>query len=107
MLDDELLRAPAIEAVGRIAGRDALARLIRTSTTPTRPSATHAIHAVVSIEQRATAAGDSLDPDLQEALRREDLVDHLLATLATTSRRTGARRRSPSAGSRSRAPSVR
>ena len=40
-----------------------------------------AIRAVVAIEQRATAAGESLDPEVQAALRREDLVDHLLATL--------------------------
>ena len=81
MLDEELLRAPAIEAIGRIAGRDALARLIPHLHDPDPAVRNAAIHAVVSIEQRATAAGDSLDPDLQEALRREDLVDHLLGTL--------------------------
>ena len=41
-----------------------------------------AIRAVVEIEQRATAAGESLDPEVQAALRREELVDHLLAMLA-------------------------
>jgi HEAT repeat protein len=78
---DELLRAPAIEAVGRVAGREALAPLIPHLHDPDPAVRSAAVHAVVAIEQRATAAGDSLDPDVQEALRRDDLVDHLLATL--------------------------
>ena len=58
-----------------------------------------AIQAVVAIEQRATAAGESLDPEVQAALRREDLVDHLLvALLARTTPRTAARPPSPWAG---------
>ena len=82
LLDDELLRGPVLEALGRLAGREALpAPGAATSTTPTPRCATLAIRAVVAIEQRATAAGESLDPEVQAALRREDLVDHLLATL--------------------------
>ena len=53
----------------------------RTCTTPIPAMRNVAIHAVVAIEQRATAEGESLDPEVQAALRREDLVDHLLAML--------------------------
>ncbi len=81
LLGDELLRAPVIEALGRLAGRQALVHLVPHLYDPDVTLRNVAIHAVVSIEQRATAAGDSLDPAVQAALRRGDLVDHLLTTL--------------------------
>ena len=59
-----------------------------------RPRARNAaIRAVVEIEQRATASGESLDPAVQAALRREELVTHLVAMLAdedARNRRTAA-----------------
>ena len=70
-----------MEALGRLAGRGTLARLVPHLYDPDVTLRNVAIHAVVSIEQRATAAGESLDPAVQAALRREDLVDHLLTTL--------------------------
>jgi hypothetical protein len=85
LLDDELLRGPVLEALGRLAGREALQRVIPYLYDPDPALRTLAVHAVVAIEQRATAGGESLDPEVQAALRREDLVDHLLATPATTS----------------------
>ena len=78
LLGDEMLRAPVMEALGRLAGREALAHLVPHLYDPDVTLRNVAIHAVVSIEQRATAAGESLDPAVQAALRREDLVDHLL-----------------------------
>ena len=93
LLGDELLRAPVMEALGRLAGREALAHLVPHLYDPDVTLRNVAIHAVVSIEQRATAAGESLDPAVQAALRREDLVDHLLTTLREdepTNRRTAA-----------------
>src|SRR4030095_13624383 len=81
LLGDELLRAPVMEALGRLAGREALAHLMPHLYDSDVTLRNVAIHAVVSIEQRATAAGESLDPAVQAALRREDLVDHLLPTL--------------------------
>jgi HEAT repeat protein len=81
LLDDDLLRGPVLEALGHLAGREALPRLIPHLYAPDPAIRNLAIQAVVAIEQRATAGGESLDPGVQEALRREDLVDHLLATL--------------------------
>ena len=48
---------------------------------------------IVTIEQRATSEGESLDPEVQAALRREGLIDHLLEMLADEDqqlKRTGA-----------------
>ena len=81
LLDDELLRGPVMEALGRLAGREALPRLVPHLYDADPTLRNMAIQAVVAIEQRATAGGESLDPEVQAALRREDLVDHLLATL--------------------------
>src|SRR5688500_6188576 len=81
LLDDEMLRAPVTEALGRLAGREALPRLLPQLEDPDVAMRNLTIQAVVAIEQRATAEGESLDPEVQEALRREDLVDHLLAML--------------------------
>jgi HEAT repeat protein len=82
LLADDMLRGPALEALGRLAGREALPHLVPHlfDSDPTLRNA--AIQAVVAVEQRATAAGESLDPEVQQALRRSDLVDHLLLTLA-------------------------
>src|SRR6185436_3501483 len=77
LLDDEMLRAPVIEALGRLAGREALPRLLPHLYDPDPALRNAAIQAVVAIEQRATEAGESLDPGVQAALRRQDLVDHL------------------------------
>lgn len=81
LLPDEMLRAPVIEALGRVAGREALKHLVPHlyDSDPALRNVT--VQAVVAIEQRATAGGESLDPDLQAALRNQDLVDHLLTTL--------------------------
>lgn len=81
LLPDEMLRGPLLEALGRLAGRDALPGLLPYLNDPDPALRNLAIRAVVAIEQRATAAGESLDPDVQAALRREDLVDHLLLGL--------------------------
>ena len=70
-----------------------------TSTTPSRPSRNLAIRAVVAIEQRATAGGESLDPEVQAALRaRGPGGPPARRCWATTTRRTGARPSSPWAG---------
>jgi len=93
LLDDELLRGPAMEALGRLAGREALPRLVPHLYDPDPLLRNMAIQAVVAIEQRATASGESLDPEVQAALRRQGLVDHLLATLGDdepNNRRTAA-----------------
>jgi HEAT repeat protein len=82
LLDDELLRGPVMTALGNLAGREALPQLVPHLYDPDPILRNLAIQAVVSIEQRVTAAGESLDPGVQAALRREDLVDHLLATLS-------------------------
>lgn len=81
LLDDELLRGPALEALGRLGGREALPHVIPCLYLQEPTLRTLAIRAVVAIEQRATADGESLDPEVQAALRQEDLVDHLLQTL--------------------------
>ena len=81
LMDDELLRGPVMEALGRLAGREALPHLVPRLYDADAALRNIAIQAVVAIEQRATAGGDSLDPEVQAALRREDLVDHLIATL--------------------------
>jgi HEAT repeat protein len=81
LIDHELLGGAVIEALGRLAGREALPRLVPFLEEPDPVLRTQAIQAVVAIEQRATAAGESLDPDVQAALRREDLVAHLLGLL--------------------------
>jgi HEAT repeat protein len=93
LLDDDFLRAPALEALGRLAGRDALPRIAPRLLDPDPVLRNAAIRAVVEIEQRATASGESLDPGVQEALRRGDLVAHLIGMLAdedARNRRTGA-----------------
>ncbi|PYQ21933.1 MAG: hypothetical protein DMF81_13890 [Acidobacteria bacterium] len=93
LLGDELLRGPAMEALGRLAGREALPRLVPHLYDPDPLLRNMAIQAVVAIEQRATASGESLDPEVQAALRRQGLVDHLLAALADeepSNRRTAA-----------------
>jgi len=82
LLGDDLLRGPVMEALGRLAGREALPHLVPRLYDSDGALRNIAIQAVVSIEQRATAGGDSLDPEVQAALRREDLVDHLIATLS-------------------------
>ena len=82
LLDDEMLRAPALEALGRLAGREALARIAPHLLDPDPALRNAAIRAVVEIEQRATASGESLDPEVQAALKREDLVAHLIGMLA-------------------------
>jgi HEAT repeat protein len=81
LMSDELMRGPVMEALGRLAGREALPHLVPHLYTADAAVRNMAIQAVVAIEQRATAGGDSLDPEVQAALRREDLVDHLIATL--------------------------
>ncbi len=81
LLGDDLLRGPVMEALGRLAGREALPRLVPHLYDPEPSLRNLAIQAVVAIEQRATEGGESLDPEVQAALRREDLVDHLLAML--------------------------
>src|SRR5262245_40806495 len=81
LLSDEMLRGPVLEALGRVAGREALRHLIPGLYAADPVLRNLAIKAVVSIEQRATAEGESLDPDVQAALRRGDLVEHLLHTL--------------------------
>lgn len=93
LLDDPQLRLPALEALARVAGRDALPRIA-----PLLPDAEPAlrnlaIQAIVAVEQRATAEGESLDPDVQLALSREELLQHLLGMLSDDhpqARRTGA-----------------
>ncbi|HEX9202685.1 MAG TPA: HEAT repeat domain-containing protein, partial [Vicinamibacteria bacterium] len=82
LLGDEFFRGPALEALGRLAGREALPRLIPHLYDPEPALRNAAIRAVVEIEQRATAGGESLDPEVQAALRRQDLVDHLLTSLS-------------------------
>jgi HEAT repeat protein len=81
LLGDELLGGPVIEALGRLAGRDALPYLVPYLHHADPALRNLAIQAVVAIEQRATASGESLDPEVQAALRREDLVAHLLEML--------------------------
>ena len=81
LLDDALLRGAVLDAVGRLAGREALPQLVPHLYDPDPVLRNMAIRAVVAIEERATAAGESLDPEVQAALRREDLVDHLILTL--------------------------
>jgi HEAT repeat protein len=93
LLDDELLRAPALDALGRLAGRDALARIAPHLLDPDPALRNAAIRAVVEIEQRATASGESLDPELQKTLKREELVSHLIGMLGdedAVNRRTAA-----------------
>ncbi len=93
LLDDEFFRAPALEALGRVAGREALPRIAAHLLDPDPTLRNAAIRAVVEIEQRATASGESLDPEVQAALRREELVAHLIDMLAdeeTRNRRTAA-----------------
>jgi HEAT repeat protein len=77
LLDDELLCAPALDALGRLAGRDALPHIAPHLLDPDPALRNAAVRAVVEIEQRATASGESLDPEVQKALKHEDLVAHL------------------------------
>ena len=93
LLDDELLRGPALDALGRLAGREALPRIARHLLDPDPALRNAAIRAVVEIEQRATASGESLDPEVQATLRHEELVTHLIGMLAdedARNRRTAA-----------------
>ncbi len=82
LLDDDLLRGPALDALARLAGRDALPRIVRHLLDPDPGLRNSAIRAVVEIEQRATASGESLDPAVQATLKREELVTHLVSMLA-------------------------
>jgi HEAT repeat protein len=82
LLDDDLLRGPALDALARLAGRDALPRIARHLLDPDPGLRNSAIRAVVEIEQRATASGESLDPEVQATLKREELVTHLVSMLA-------------------------
>ncbi len=82
LLGDEFFRGPALEALGRLADRDALPRIVPYLYDPEPALRNLAVRAVVEIEQRATAGGVSLDPEVQAALARGDLVDHLLQTLS-------------------------
>jgi HEAT repeat protein len=81
LLGDEMLRGPVLEALGQLAGRDALPHLVRYLYDADTALRNMAIRAIVGIEQRATAAGESLDPEVQAALRRHDIVEHLLLML--------------------------
>jgi HEAT repeat protein len=93
LLDDEFFRGPALEALGGLADRTALSRLVPHLQDPEPVLRNAAIRAVVAIEERATAAGESLDPEVQKALRRDDLVAHLLDMLGdddALNRRTAA-----------------
>src|SRR5262249_6302647 len=80
LLDDEMLRGPVMDALGRLAGREALVRLVPHLYDPDPILRNVAIHAVVSIEQRCPAAGERLEPARQAALRGQDLVDPRLVT---------------------------
>jgi HEAT repeat protein len=82
LLGDEFFRGPALEALGSLADRSALPRLVPHLHDPEPVLRNAAIRAVVAIEERATAAGESLDPEVQAALKREDLVGHLLEMLS-------------------------
>jgi HEAT repeat protein len=82
LLEDEFFRGPALEALARLADRAALPRIVPYLYDSEPALRNLAVRAVVEIEQRATAGGESLDPDVQAALAREDLVDHLLTTLS-------------------------
>ncbi len=82
LLGDEFFRGPVLEALGRLADRDALPYLVPHLYDPEPALRNMAIRAVVEVEQRAAARGESLDPEVQAALRREGLVDHLLTMLA-------------------------
>ena len=92
-LATSFFRGPALEALGGLADRDALPRLVEHLHDPEPVLRNAAIRAVVAIEERATAAGESLDPEVQAVLRREDLVTHLLEMLRDQATpRTSARR---------------
>ena len=82
LLGDELLRGPALEALGLVGDRACLARIAPHLLDPDPGLRNAAIRAVVEIEQRATSSGDSLDPHVQAVLRDEDLVTHLLGMLS-------------------------
>src|SRR5262249_30488250 len=82
MLADDFVRGPALEALGQLGDRDVLPHLVPHLYDPDPALRNVALPGGVAIEQRATAAGESLDPEVQEALRREDLVDHLLLMLS-------------------------
>jgi len=62
--------------------RDALPRIARHLLDPDPALRNAAIRAVVEIEQRATASGESLDPEVQATLRHEELITHLVGMLA-------------------------
>jgi len=81
LLGEEMLTAPVLEALGRLAGREALPSIVGFLHHEDPVLRNGAIRAVVQIEQRATFDGQSLDPAVQAALKREDLIDHLLETL--------------------------
>lgn len=93
LLPEEAFRGPVLEALAHVAGRETLPRIIPYLYDPDAVLCTAAIRCVVAIEQRATAQGDSLDPQVQAALSRGDLVEHLLQTLSDddlSNRRTAA-----------------
>jgi HEAT repeat protein len=82
LLGDEFFRGPVLEALGRLGDRDVLPDVLPHLYDPEPAIRNAAVRAVVEIEQRVTARGESLDPQVQAALRREGLVDHLLTMLA-------------------------
>ena len=83
LLDDPLFRGPALEALGR-AGRARRTPALRAP--PLRPRARRCATRPSGPWWRSSSgpppAGESLDPEVQEALRREDLVAHLLGMLS-------------------------
>ena len=88
-----------MEALGRLAGRDALPRLLPHLYDADPALRNAAIRAVVAIEQRATAAGESLDPrGAGRAAPRRTSSTTCSRCSPTTTRRTAARPRSPWAG---------
>ncbi|MBN2371033.1 MAG: HEAT repeat domain-containing protein [Vicinamibacteria bacterium] len=93
LLKDEQLRSAVLESLGRFAGRDVLPYVLPFLYDPDPGLRTVTIQAIVSIEQRATDSGDSLAPEVRAALDREELIEHLLDTLAdedVQNRRTAA-----------------
>ncbi len=82
LLGDESLRGAVIEALGLVGGREVLRHIVPYLYDSDPALRNIAIQSVVAIEQRATALGSSLDPEVQAALAREDLVEHLIHALS-------------------------
>ena len=81
LLEETLFTVPALEALAAMADRSVLADVIPRLSDSDPAVRNQAIRTVASIEQRATAEGASLDPDVQKALRHGDLAEHLLGML--------------------------